>query len=657
MKIIGIRIDKGANVVIKNLSPGWYPFGNYNEPDINEAYQEPQWEDVINQVYQIYPKLPSISISCIVGKNGAGKTTMIEVVLRLINNFAYYLLDGKADDTDEYRNERGRKLSYARGLFATMYFEVDGSLGKIECKDEELNYSFHPKNSEKVYRYNQISLTKVRNKGELLKNFFYTIECNYSQYGFRPSDYEPLDDDNHNNPLNLGVNGNWIQGLFHKNDGYLSPAVLTPFREEGIIDYAQEEVLANRRLVTLAILYYTQNKQFVPGYNPAHLTYEFDSGFVETQQNKLAKSTKIFNATQVGYLIEHFSSAWSKALGEYLLTNIGQKAERIALMYLGYKSLKICLKYKSYQRRFALKTFSEAIKKGGNSFEEYTHDRDFALRINRIVKALYQDTSHITLKIHQCIEFLRSENFTNGKQIVPIDDYLNALPRYTYDHVFKALPPAYFKVELTMKQGKEPSKKKQQTNISETVSKKGEFHFSQMSSGERQLMNSMSYVLYHIKNIQSIKADADRVAYHHINLIFDEAELYFHPDYQRYLVRRIIDMLHWCHIDRRRIRSVNIILATHSPYVLSDIFTQKSLYLKNGQIANVSGQTFGANYYNMLEESFFFEDSPMGEVATREIQKWIDSKDFGKADYVGDPIISRYLESKSNQVRNVQDCE
>ena len=656
MKIIGIRIDNGASVVIKNLVPGWYPFGNYEEPDINEPFQKPEWEEVIDNVYQIYPKLPTISVSCIVGKNGAGKTTMIEVVLRLINNFAYYLLDGKADDTDEYRNERGRKLSYARGLFATMYFEVDDGLGKIECKDEDLNYYFRSKGSNKISRYNQTSLTKVKNKSGLLKNFFYTIECNYSQYGFKPRDYEPLNEDNLVNSLNSGVNGGWIQGLFHKNDGYLSPAVLTPFREEGIIDYVQEEILANRRLVTLAILYYTQNKQFVPGYNPAHLTYEFDYGFVENQQNQLAKNTKIFNATQIGYLIEHFSSAWSKALGDNLLMNVGQKAERVALMYLGYKSLKICLKYKSYQRRFALKTFSEVIKNGGNSFEEYTHNRDFAPRINRIVKALYQDTSHITLKIHQCIEFLRNENFINGKQIVSIDDYLKALPRYTYDHVFKALPPAYFKIELTMKQGKEPNRYKSHTSDSEEIfSRAEEFHFSQMSSGERQLMNSMSYVLYHIKNIQSIKADADRVAYHHINLIFDEAELYFHPDYQRYLVRRIIDMLHWCHIDRRRIRSVNIILATHSPYVLSDIFTQKSLYLKNGHIANVSGQTFGANYYNMLEESFFFEDSPMGEVATREIQKWIDSKDFRKADFVGDPIISRYLKSKSTQSQNVQD--
>lgn len=54
-----------------------------------------------------------------------------------------------------------------------------------------------------------------------------------------------------------------------------------------------------------------------------------------------------------------------------------------------------------------------------------------------------------------------------------------------------------------------------------------------MSSGERQMLYSLSYVLYHIKNIQSVKEDENRVGYHNICLIFDEVELYYHPDYQR----------------------------------------------------------------------------------------------------------------------------
>lgn len=631
MKIIGIRIIAGDSVVIKNLQPGWYPFGHYEEPSFAQRIIISKWESEINEVYQVYPKLPQISVSCIVGKNGAGKTTMIDIMLRLINNFAYYLLDGKADDTNEYRTEKGRKLSYANGLNAKMYFEIDGNLGMIDCQNEELTYQIQQRNG-RVSVYDRQGLMRIKNKGDLLKSFFYTIECNYSQYGFRPSDYESQSKENG------FINGEWIEGLFHKNDGYLSPAVLTPFRDNGLIDYVQEERLANRRLITLSILYYTQGKQFVPGYNPVHLTYSFNRGFIDERQTTLAKSTKVFNATQIGYLMDHFSNAWEKLLYENL-DNVRLEEERNALLYLGYKSLKICLKYRNYQRRFALKSFSEALDKGGNAFEEYTHDEKFFKRINAIVNALNKDTSHIALKIHQCIAFVNKGMFTESKMRVTVDEYLRGLPRYTYDNVFKALPPAYFNIDLTMTQGPEPNKR-----LRQEVTGSGEFHFSQMSSGERQLMNSMSYILYHIKNIQSIKADADRVAYHHINLIFDEAELYFHPDYQRYLVRRIIDMLHLCHIDRRRIRSINIILATHSPYVLSDVFTQKSLYLKEGHYTTVDGQSFGANYYNMLQDSFFFEESPMGEIATQKIQEWIDKMDYDKTELVGDPIIKSYLE-------------
>lgn len=643
MKIIGIRIYGGSEVVIKNLTPGWYPFGQYEEPDIEQPFKSPSWEVEIEQTYQIHEKLPSISVSSIVGKNGAGKSTMIDVLLRLVNNFAFYLLDGKADDTNEYRSERGRKLSYAYGLDASLYFEVDGNIGKIECRGDELNYQFHQSN-DKVIRYDRFSLQRLRKKDQLLKNFFYTIECNYSQYGFCPNDYMPLERDFLSNPMDFGVNGDWIEGLFHKNDGYLSPAVLTPFRENGLIDYQQENALANRRLVTLSLLYYAQGKQFVPGYNPAHMTYEFDPNFVERHKTELVKNTLVFNAEQINFLIEQFSKEWSKQLFPEK-DEAFKDGDRCALMYLGYKSLKICLKYTSYQRRFALRSFSRYLNKGGRSFDEYYRKRNYSQKISYIVRAINKDTSHISLKIHQSIKFLKNGHFVNGKQTVTVDEYLSNLPRYTYDQVFKALPPAYFKVDLTMKTGREP--KKNLSRRSDNGRGSGEFHFSQMSSGERQMMNSMSYILYHIKNIQSIKPDADRVPYHHINLIFDEAELYFHPDYQRFLVKRIIDMLHICHIDRRRIRSVNIILATHSPYVLSDIFTEKSLYLKNGCRINVSGQSFGANYYNMLEESFFFEKSPMGEVATQRIQEWIDNgKDMSS--YVGDPIIRKYLKSINN---------
>ena len=64
--------------------------------------------------------------------------------------------------------------------------------------------------------------------------------------------------------------------------------------------------------------------------------------------------------------------------------------------------------------------------------------------------------------------------------------------------------------------------------------------------------------------------------------MMDEAELYFHPEYQRKLIANMIDMVAACHINASKIRSVNLIIATHSPFVLSDIPKSRILYLQNG---------------------------------------------------------------------------
>ena len=40
MRIIGIRLYGGSDSVIKNLKPGWYPFGDYQEPTLDMANED-----------------------------------------------------------------------------------------------------------------------------------------------------------------------------------------------------------------------------------------------------------------------------------------------------------------------------------------------------------------------------------------------------------------------------------------------------------------------------------------------------------------------------------------------------------------------------------------------------------------------------------------
>lgn len=677
MKIIGIDIVKGSTAVIHNLEPGWYPFGQYKKPVMEDDYEKQRWEEPIEGLYQVYDRMPDVTVCAIVGNNGSGKSTIIDIMFRLINNFAYVLLDEKADKPKKGVSEKiqtGRKLSYAYGLWASLYFETNGNLGRITCDGDKISYCYKNSKDGTLKQYEHKQLMKG-NAGmrSILQQFFYTISCNYSQYAFRRADYVPLTQF----PEDEKVDGEWLTGLYHKNDGYLAPLVMTPYREDGLIDFDKENKLSQQRLVVLTVLFYIQNKQFIEGYNPEHIVYSLDLNYRDGRASALSKTTTLFDTEQLQILLTAFQNQWQ----EYLMNDYNQKMvgalddedddrqeiqERIkgklkaefdlTTYYLAYKSLKICLIYQHYQRQFGLTGLARLANKGGAHLKKMVETDSFQTRLKKIVKMLAKDESHVALKIHQSLAFYQDRVVDSKGHIVPIDDYVGSLSGDTYDDIVKALPPSYYNLDVTLspadKVRRDYIRKHYHSHANEKY-KKGEIRFSQMSSGERQLMNSLSYIIYHIKNLQSVKNAYRTIAYRHINIVFDEAELYAHPNFQRDFVHKILETIHWCHIDRRKIRSINIILATHSPFVLSDVLTQRSLYLENGKLFNAKGQSFGGNFYDLLEHSFFFKESAMGKVSTQRIEEWIEDSEndndkngfqpIDMTNYIGDPIVREYL--------------
>lgn len=134
-------------------------------------------------------------------------------------------------------------------------------------------------------------------------------------------------------------------------------------------------------------------------------------------------------------------------------------------------------------------------------------------------------------------------------------------------------------------------------------------------------------MIYHIKNIASIKSENGKrvVGYHHINLIFDEAELYYHPEYQRQHIRRLLERLAMCHINRTNIRSINIIIVTHSPFILSDLPETNILFLdKSEEYTNEkTNTTLGANIYDLLKNGFFLEYA-IGDLIQMKLREILD---------------------------------
>lgn len=241
---------------------------------------------------------------------------------------------------------------------------------------------------------------------------------------------------------------------------------------------------------------------------------------------------------------------------------------------------------------------------------------------------------------------------------INVKDFILQYQPKTYDDVVKHLYPPFFETDILFSRVRGHKLHSIDSSWNE-INNKSKFNLSKMSSGEKQMLYAMSYVLYHLKNLQSVNEDNYRVPYHHVNLVFDEAELYYHPDYQRRFIAMLIESLQWARIDRRKIRSINIIIATHSPFVLTDILTEHTLYLMEGKRQIVNKQTFGGNYYDMLRTSFFFDKTAIGDISAKAVRKWISEKnETGKTpekeimNMVGDPFVTRYLKNTED---NVQD--
>lgn len=194
---------------------------------------------------------------------------------------------------------------------------------------------------------------------------------------------------------------------------------------------------------------------------------------------------------------------------------------------------------------------------------------------------------------------------------------------------------------------------------------------SRLSSGELSLLNLFS----RIRNAWIGDADVASAPGHHSILILDEAEVGFHPEWQRRFIRRLINFMS---VLVPPSHPVQIIYTTHSPITLSDMPTQCVNFLKEIKKEKESDtvtislkkdlpQTFGANVFDLYGDSFFMENGLIGEFAvgkieeiSSEIENYINNHTFpddlnlkklkDKIDMIGDTRIKSFLYSRLERI-------
>lgn len=603
-----ITIDKQCSpALMKALRPGKYKLA----------------EQLPDGLY-IYGK--KVSVCAIVGENGAGKSSLLDILYRIINNFSYYtvgkVLTRRASDN----------LFYVQGLYASIEYTTNRKDCQIICRGNSVGIV---RNDEKWYFTDSIKMKddyferrKFEHKNELgrtaridlLMDCFYTVATNYSIQAFNSLDYQSdgsymfAGGPNHAGSASDGI---WLDSIFNKNDGYLVPLSLNPYRNRGKIDMEAETERTTDRLVALLVQYERQSKEFLAGYQIDFISYEFDEYAII---NKLLRHRpKNDNGRDIRYTDELYrrikecmtedKSYLSIILKEYDVEYTFDGSIRDnACIYLGYKTLLIARNYPSYHGFARL----------GNPWNIFELMNEEDVKRNRslligLVRKIMRDPSHISTKIHQTINFLKSPN------VDKTDFYLRkfSLPDYelkthkmitstSVERYIRKLPPPIFKVNVML----HTTKTKQGANSS--------IPLSHLSSGERQLLFMMSTLVYHIMNIKSVLRAREH--YRNINIILDEVEICFHPEYQRLLVNYIVSLIR--DLDLNNHCSFNIILTTHSPFILSDIVPDNILYLKKGKpypMRKEEMQPFAANINDILRDGFFLEKGFLGEHAKQQI--------------------------------------
>lgn len=417
------------------------------------------------------------------------------------------------------------------------------------------------------------------------EDFFYSICINYSHHG-----------------LNSNFVGTWINKLFHKNDAYKTPVVINPMRNDGNFNINREQHLAKERLMSnvlfdlvnsndLKLLDKYTVKEFVFSAKTKTHLQPYPFKLENLKAYRLLKEIGIDDNTENLPFFEH------------------------AISYLEHKINRINEHYHF--------TFFDITK--GQS------------RAEQLQLFLKEDDSHITKKIRQTLNFLE-QSLKNGEKFWQTTDpaRIELNPKKMLDwlklsdkkldtlkpyELIEYGLPGFFHIDFVLGRGSSKP-----------------IDFSGLSSGEQQNILNINAILYHLYNINSVQIQDDndekgntrkygRIPYRNVNIILDEVELYYHPEMQRRVVYELISSFEKIkHKDTKGIQGINIIILTHSPFILSDIPHQNILSLSDESsklILTESTKTFGGNIHEILMEQFFM-DSTMGEHSINTIQELID---------------------------------
>lgn len=626
---------------------------------------------------------PNVCVTAIVGQNGAGKSSLLDMIFRILNNFGYCLY------YKEIRNASD-PMSYVEGVKADLYFKMDNYEGCVYCRGRTVAFQYdnfkckfivetpncqRPLEDEQGFDdFEDFTNPDFKKQKMVAKRFFYLIATNYSLQAYIANDYrkERTIEFDRGKKENVPSRCIWLNNLFHKNDGYMCPIVLNPMRSEGKIDMTNEEHLTTQRLEAI-LIEDDEDAPFLQDYkferieynlNPRTIQYgfrEWEHGrrlyYTEEEVNAhneensgddmwfYEEDVDLSDFETIARDKSYYSYHILKAL--YCGVKPGMTKLQLALReYVVYKVLTIAEKYpsfSSYADRYNSRLLFTPIP--------IKDSKQTTKEIRKLARSAKGNRSHIGLKLNQALNFIYKTNRISDKKM--LERLEKSFTYREYAEIFniplkgkriidrmRLLPPSIFHREIYVKKDREEER---------TI--------ESLSSGERQFYYMMSAIVYHMLNLSTISPNGRRIRYRDVCLVLDEIEICFHPDYQRKFLKWFIDIIARMGLNKKT--GIHVIFTTHSPFLLSDIPKVNILSLENGYPKPLSmHDTFCANVYDLLRSPFFMKEY-IGEFAADKLDKLVEDVNhknidndevyhrlYDRVDQIGDDFIRNRLHSQ-----------
>ena len=680
LKLIGVRFypydgdngeaERKAHCIQKSLygSSQWFYFNKgFRIKENNDGITEIEIdEDAFDSNYLLYSDTEhdgiNIGISAIVGANGTGKSTLIDTIVRLINNMSAAIIG------EDYVYTSAQHLHYIDNVYASLAVYINNHIKILTCKGRRLELvtyetdltNLNQEHAEQEYPITecyvphetisilngnepeQEILQPKQNLKHLFTHWFYTLVSNYSLYAYNYRDYinertnaERLEKLGLEHDTNCNEEDEfWLKGVFHKNDGYQTPVVIHPMRDGGYINAQKENYLGKQNLISLCFERRdkqnedgTINHEFFPFriinqthhivafyfydiiQNEYHTLYDFC--LEKKYPNNDDDNERIF------VLERAISSFWENTI------SVQYAEEDVAWEYLLYKTIKVIWTYKHYEDLWTYafsKNFDEGVFK------------------KRLVELL-MDGSHRTAKIRRVVAYLRfckdEDYYIKQGAVVDVDAIYKWMvtkigsqlyPAYDYHEINKddLLPPPSYIVTLQLVDNEHLQEYKEKGIRCMDI-----IPFEGLSSGERQIAYTLGNLIYHLRNIESnskdINSNINHLSTHkygYVNVMLDEVELYFHPDLQRRFISLLLDSIKGLQLPSNY--GINLTLITHSPFVLSDIPDNNILCMSRTEHVDAFDKTFAANIHDLFNNTFILPYT-IGEYAQLKITEIVST--------------------------------